>query len=70
MPITAPITLTMTDSKQELEQNVATLCSKRLSDTNFAGTFGHRYQHYVHNSDAADDERNGSYAAEEYGKRR
>ena len=45
--------------EEELEHNVATRCTNGFSDTNFASALRNRYEHDVHNADAAYDKGDG-----------
>ena len=53
---------------EELQQDVLTARAERLAHADFAGAFGDRDQHDVHDDDAADDQRNagdgGDHGAE------
>ena len=52
---------------QELVANVAAAGPERSAKPDLPAPFGHRYQHGVHHSDAADDERDAADGGEQEG---
>ena len=57
MPITRARAADQSRFDQELKQNFAALGADGLANSDFAGALGYRDQHDVHDSDAADGQR-------------
>ena len=49
---------------EELDQDVRLAGADRLADADLARPFGHRYQHDVHDADAADQEGDADHAGD------